>query len=142
MIQGPFTSVSSATTVETTLGTANIAAQSLSGATSVLKVIAFGTIANNANAKTLKFYVGSTSQSFTLIPSEADSWYFTAYVVGNGAASQKSTATVICGPAATGTCETYVISTTANDLADIVVKLTGTATTTNDIVSTGVLFFT
>lgn len=141
-IKGPFTSVGTVTTTETTLGTANIQPQSFTDPTSVLRVLAFGTVANNANAKTLKFYIGATSQSFTLQASVANSWRFEAYVVSNGSASQKSNATVICGISSGSTSETFTISSTENDLANIVVKLTGTATTTNDIVCTGCLFFT
>lgn len=142
-VQGPFTQTASATTVETTLATTIIPAQSFSLPTSYLRVIAFGTVANNANAKTLKFYVGSASQSLSLQAGVATSWRLEAWVIGNGSASQKTNVAVLCGTtASTGTVDNYTVSTTESDIADITVKITGTATTTNDIVCTGCLFLT
>lgn len=139
--EGTITSTGTVTTAETTLGTATLQAQGFVGALSVIHVIAWGTVANNANAKTLTLYFGAASQAFTLQASTANSWKLDAYFVSTGAATQTGTASVICGTAAASTGEAYTITPTENSQSNIVVKVTGTATTTNDIVSKGFLVF-
>lgn len=132
----------SVTTGETTLGTSTIQSQSFSPLSSLVHVVAFGSVANNANAKTLKFYFGSASQAFTLPTSVAYDWKLDAWFVSKAAASQIGTVCVTVGAIAATSAETYALATTESDLANIIIKVTGTATTTNDITCKGFIVLT
>lgn len=136
------TTVGSVTTGETTLGTSTLQAQVFTLPSSIMHVIAWGSVANNANAKSLKFYFGSASQAFTLPASVAYDWKLDAWFSSKAAASQVGTAAVTIGAIAATSAETYALATTENDLANIIVKITGTATTTNDITCKGFLVLT
>lgn len=108
-------------------------ANALSGDGQGYRIEAVGTVANNANTKTLKVHFGATSLSFTLPISIAGTWVLRGNVVRTGAATQILNATVQCGttaiaPASASPTET--LSSTS------VIKCTGEATADNDIVQT------
>lgn len=136
------TTVGTVTTAETTLGTSTIQSQSFTPLSSLVHVVAFGSVANNANAKTLTFYFGTATQAFTLPASVAYDWKLDAWFVSKAAASQIGTVCVTVGAIAATSAETYALATTQSDLANITIKITGTATTTNDITCKGFIVLT
>lgn len=109
-------------------------AAALSGDRQSYRIEAAGTIANNANAKTVKFYFGATTVLTAALPtSVAASWKISANVIRTGATTQVADAVLHVG---NGT--TYPIVATAAPAetlsGTVVIKCTGTATANNDIV--------
>lgn len=100
-----------------------------------ISIEAWGSIANNANAKTLTFNFGSTTVvSATLPTSVAAGWRLTATVVRTGATTQLAQGTITVGNGAT-----YPINSTPTTPAEtlsgaVTVKCTAAATADNDIV--------
>ncbi len=140
-LEGSGSTVGTVSTTETTLGSTVLQAQGMSGVGASIQVVAWGTVANNANTKTLTFYFGGTSQAFVLQASTANSWFLEAWVVSTGTKTQTAVVTVRCGLVAASTTDVFTLSPTENDLANITVKVTGTATTTNDIQAKGFYVF-
>lgn len=141
MLEGSGSTVGTVSTTETTLGSTVLQAQGMSGIGASVRIVSWGTVANNANTKTLKFYFGTTSQAFVLQSSVANSWLLEAYIVSTGSAAQTAVVTVRCGLVAASTIDVFTLTPTENDLANITVKITGTATTTNDILGKGFFVF-
>ena len=100
----------------------------------LIRVTASGTKANNANAKTVKVYFGTTViVSVTLGTSAAGTWRIIAEIARVGATSERSeswAADITTQAPQNGAAPA---ETLANALA---VKLTGTGTANNDIVQT------
>lgn len=99
-----------------------------------IRVRAAGTIANNANSKTLKFYFGSTAILTASLPtSVAASWVLEAEIIRTGAATQEANATLIVGNGAS-----YPVVAQANPTQTLTsattIKCTGEATANNDII--------
>lgn len=95
----------------------------------------YGTIANNANAKTLRFKFGAagTNQVFSRVmtPSVARGWHLRAEVYRTGSATQISFATIHEGTAS----EIQIVTTLNQTMnAAITATLTGEAVANNDIV--------
>jgi hypothetical protein len=117
-------------------------ANAFSVATKGVKIKAWGTGANNANAKTLKIYFGSTAiYTASLTTSQANTWRFEAIVMstaGAGVDAQdywvefKQWGTTAQDDADNG-------STTADEESTIAIKCTGEATSDNDIVQEGMI---
>ncbi len=101
-----------------------------------VKIRAWGTTANNANAKDVKLYFGSTViLDVTLTISVAGKWVLEGIVQNVGASSQRYSA---IGHDADNTKPTIADSTcTETDTASITVKVTATATTNNDVICNG-----
>lgn len=121
---------------EDVLATLDLPANSFNSASNrSVQVRAWGTGANNGNAKTLKIYWGATAvMTVSLTTSQADTWSFDMMVVG--ATSQLVNVNFI----QEGT--TKITSTAQATLAetitsDITIKVTGSATSNNDVVCTG-----
>lgn len=113
-------------------------ANSLSANGKTIRIRAWGTAANNANAKTVKVYFGTaTILTTSLTASVADSWWVEALVVRTGASTQD----VVARLEETGAnvMDMEVGTATQTDTATIAIKLTGTATADNDIVQEGLL---
>lgn len=100
---------------------------------------ASGLVANNANAKTLKFYMGATAVLSITVPiNTGANWNMSAKIVRTGSSAQRywircdiidSTLNVVTGAfAAAGTL-------TMTETASITLKSTGEATTNNDLTS-------
>lgn len=102
------------------------------------RITAWGTTANNANAKTLKVYFGSQVILTTALTiSIAGVWRVQAEVISTGVDTQDYIAQLVQG----GTTLNDVESGTAtqDDGAAITVKCTGEATADNDIVQEGLI---
>lgn len=101
-----------------------------------IECIFSGTYANNANAKTLKFYFGSTAilnKSLTI--NQAGTWLIKVYMVATSATAQTYVVEFI--ERGTLSVEDVIVSTSAVSSASaMTVKCTGTATADNDIVNT------
>ena len=101
-----------------------------------VRITAWGTTANNANAKTLKVYFGSLIQTITLPASVAGVWKLTAYVFSTSVDNQKYVSELHNSNA---TIDQESGTLTESESAAITVKCTGTATTTNDITQEGLV---
>ena len=119
--------------------TYSLPASSLVAAGRGIRIKAWGTTANNANAKTLTLDFGSqviSTQAMTV--NEANVWEMTAVVARTGASTQDIFARL---DQLTGTAlrKGTITAGTQTETGAIVIKCTGTATTTNDIVCEGML---
>lgn len=101
-----------------------------------VRIRAWGTTANNANAKNVQLYFGSTSMiSVTLTVSVAGKWIVEAIVQNVGSSSQRYSAK--CDDANANTPTLADSTCTETDTSAITVKLTATATTNNDVICNG-----
>jgi hypothetical protein len=100
-----------------------------------VRITAWGTKANNADAKTLKLYFGSAAiLTHSLGTSAAGNWKIEALVFRTGSSTQDYMADL------TGTDTDQESGTaTETDTSTIVIKCTGEATSNNDIVQDGLL---
>jgi len=130
---------------EDDLMTYSLPASTLSADGKAVKVIAWGHSANNANAKVLKAYFGATQllggSGFSLTASETGSWCVGFVVLRTGAATQRAVAQGGSGPAGSSFTATAGAATTPGETLSgaITIKLTGTATTNDDITQEGML---
>lgn len=135
------TPVGNVGTGEDDLQTSLLKQASLAAAGDGYHITAWGTFANNANAKTLKMYFGSAvilTNSLTI--NVAGTWKIDAYVFCTGDNTQKSVAHLATfGAAAAAVNDVETASLTEDDGSDITVKCTGQATDDNDIVQIGMV---
>jgi hypothetical protein len=135
------TAVGNITTGEDNLQTASLSAGSLWKAGRGVRITAWGTTANNANAKTLKLYFGTAvilTNSLTV--SIAGTWYVEALVFSTGTDAQDYIAKLVTtGTAGVALNDVELGTATQDDAAAITIKCTGDATATNDIVQEGLL---
>lgn len=116
-------------------------ANSLSANGKGLFIKAWGTTANNANAKTVKLYLGSAAlMSFALVASIAGTWIIEALVFRSGSNTQEAVADLVSvGVAGAAVTAVTVSSPTQTDTGALTVKCTGTATSDNDVTQKGLL---
>ena len=145
------TAVGNVGTGEDDLITYSLPANSLASNGQTLRVHAWGTLAGNANAKTLKFYLGSTTGfSTTLVPFATTTalitgqWMLEALIVRTGNSTQSLVVrfTQLSGGTADIrdiVMDRNIVSATETDTAAITVKCTGQATNDNDIVQSGMV---
>jgi hypothetical protein len=104
-----------------------------------MRAVAWGTGANNANGKTLKFYFGTLAlATVTLTVSQGDRWYIEAMIFATATDAQD----YIIRWAQEGTTkqsEVAMGTATQDDGAAIVIKCTGQASADNDIVQEGMI---
>lgn len=131
-----YTATGNITTGEDQLLAFNLPIDSLNVVGRAVRVTGWGTGANNANSKTVKFYFGSACLSADMTTSQANSWRIVADIIRTGANTQSCTAQFIQGGTTTIATSTTT-SLTEDTGALILVKFTGTGTDTNDIVQTG-----
>ncbi len=116
-------------------------ANSLSYATSGIRVTAWGTGANNINAKTVTLYIGGTSiNTGTLVVSQANTWEADILFFSTGSSTQRyfSKLARVSATAVDVALRTQgTLSKTQS--SDIIIKFTGTATADNDIVQQGMI---
>lgn len=104
-----------------------------------IEIEAWGTVAANANNKTIILYFGSSVLYTTgVLAANNGAWKINAIVTRTGAATQKSIATIISSNTTIGYSASFNVL--SEDLsANITIKCTGTGTATNDIVQQGLL---
>lgn len=138
-INGDMTSSGNLTNAETTLDQFTLDSNQLNNAGDAIHIIAWGTVANNANVKTLTFYFGTATQAFVLPASTATNWKLDVWICGVTPTSQVGIAHMQAGVIATATSDVFNITATQNTRNTIVIKTTGTATNTDDILQKGML---
>ncbi len=115
-----------------------VAAAALSANGKTVEIIAWGTTANNANAKTVTLnWGGQVIMTQALTISIAGTWIIKAYIVKNGSSTQKIFAEL--KQLATSLEKHTITAGTQTDTAAITVKCTGAATADNDIVQEGLI---
>jgi len=98
-----------------------------------IECIFSGAYANNANAKTLKFYFGGTAiVNKTLTTSQAGTWLIRVILIATGASAQSYVAEFI-EQGTTSVRDVLVGTTAISSASAMTVKCTGTATADNDI---------
>jgi parallel beta-helix repeat protein/putative cofactor-binding repeat protein len=133
------TAVSNFGSAETDLMTYVLPASSMTAANDSLRITAFGICANNANAKTLKVYFGSTVlQTVSLTVSQAGAWRIQAEMIATGSAAQRCFSQLVQGGTTTLVAASNASAAEASGSA-ITVKVTGTGVANSDITQTGML---
>ena len=133
------TAVGNVDTGEDDLITFSLPANAMSAAGKGVRIHAWGTAANNANAKTLKLYFGTQIiETFTLTVSQVDTWSIIATVWRTGSSTQDWESTLIQAGTASAV-DVEVGTATQTDTAAITIKCTGEGVATNDIVQEGLL---
>jgi hypothetical protein len=127
------TAVGNVGTGEDDLISYTLPANSLVGTGRGIRVSASGIAANNANAKTLKFYFGSLVLTHNLPTSEALRWRFSLEVFRTGTSAQLYTSQLIHNGSSTPI-DVQQGTLTETETATILIKGTGEATTNDDIV--------
>lgn len=103
-----------------------------------LRITAWGTTANNVNAKTVTLDLGSqVIMTQALTTSIAGTWRITALITRTGSSTQDVFAELL--QLTTIVHKQTVTAGTQTDTATIVIKCTGAATTDNDLVQEGLL---
>jgi len=121
-----------------TLQTYDLPASVLSVNGRTLRITAWGTTANNANAKTLTMaFGGQTIMTQALTTSIAGTWRITATVVRTGDSTQDIFAELL--QLTTIVHKQTVTAGTQTDTAAITIKCTGAATTDDDIIQDGLI---
>lgn len=121
----------------------SLPANTLSVDGKALRITAWGTTANNANAKSLTILFGSGGQIFAMTTSINGQWKITMFVLRTGSNAQDRTIEIVETPGgSTLAASKLSVSTgtlTETDSSAITIKLTGAATSNNDIVQEGML---
>ena len=132
------TAVGNAGSGEDDLITYSLPANSLSGNGKGVHITAWGTTANNANAKTLKLYFGAVMLTNSLTVNLAGVWRIEADVFRTGSNAQDYVSQLVTtGAAGVALNDIEVGSLTQTDSGAITIKCTGEATSDNDIVMEG-----
>lgn len=134
------TAVGNVGTGEDNLHTFDVPANSLVVTNRKLVWEGAGTLANNANAKTLKVYFGSVAVFTLAAPAGllgvAVEWRGAGRMVRTGSSAQRYEVSIRFSVAATGAVLEYAFqgTLTQTETAAITIKATGEATSNNDIV--------
>ena len=123
------------------LMTYSLPANSLSANGKGVRITAWGTYANNANAKTLALLFGATTiNTGSLTISQSGLWRCDAFVLRTGSSTQKYFATVQSGTTTVVASNNRSVGTAAEtDAGAITIKFTGVGVSDNDIVQEGMI---
>ena len=118
------------------LMTYTLPADSLSANAKGIEVFACGTVANNANAKTVGFNFGAELRNFSIDTGSVLYWEIRAKVFRTSANNQKWFINMSAGSSGAGTTnfKRFISTSTETDTAAITIKCTGIGTADNDIV--------
>ena len=124
---------------EDNLMTYSLPLASLNAAGKGVRIKAWGTTANNANAKTVILYFGTTAiETYALTINIAGFWEITASVFSTGTDTQDYVAQLTSvGAAGVALVDQEAGTSAQDDGAAITIKCTGTATADNDVVQQG-----
>lgn len=118
-----------ADTTEDTLFTFTLPANTLDATNRGLRVRAFGTVANNADTKTIRLRFGaSVTYSITAPTSTAASWFAEGWIIKTGGGAQTSS---FHGQAGSTVVNPSTIAGTEAETGAIVIRVTGQAGTGN-----------
>lgn len=123
---------------EDNLMTYSLPANALSSTGRCVRVTAWGTSANNGNAKTLKFYFGSLAFTVSLTTSQAGRWRLVAEIIRTGSSTQDYVVQVVEGSGGTAQ-DVESGALTETETSAITIKCTGEATSNDDITQEGML---
>lgn len=128
-----------ADTNEDNLITYSLPASTLTTTGMGVRVTGWGTTANNADTKTLKFYFGSAVGSSALTASIAGRWWAQANVFRTGSSTQDAIVALTGG--ATSLADADFAALTETDTSAITIKFTGqaSAANANDIIQEGMM---
>jgi hypothetical protein len=131
-----------ADTTEDTLQTYTLPAAAMSTNGQGVRITAWGTGVNTAEATTVKLYFGSTAVvSQVLTVGQANTWRITAEVLRSGAATQVASGQVLVGgTVSSAICQAAAPTETLSGA--VVIKCTGqrgTSSTANSVVQTGMI---
>lgn len=133
-----FTSRANSGGGETDLASYTLPANVLNANGRTLKIRAWGTTANNANAKTLKLYLGATAiLTYSLTVSQAGVWVLEATVMRSSSGNQVTEGHLVESPGNKAYAELATPAIT--DTATIVIKVTGQGVASNDVLQKGML---
>ena len=140
-----FATVGNVTTGEDTLDSYSLGAARLTVNGEALKAVYWGQCANNANAKTLKIHIDDTATdstvlNTTLTVSAAGHWMVGLAALRTGATTCRCVAQLISGPTNAQTTKSVVNVTSSFSCVwanAVEIRVTGEATTTNDITLDG-----
>lgn len=133
------TAVGNVGTGEDNLISYTLPANTLSADGNGVRITAWGTGANNGDAKTLKLYFGTAAILTTsLTTSQVDTWRVEATVWRTGSNAQDYESR-LNQAGTTSIIDVENGTTTQTDTATITIKLTGEATSNNDIINEGLL---
>jgi hypothetical protein len=128
---------------EDDLMTYSLLANSLSAVGKAIRVKAWGTTANNANAKTVAIRFGTQVEGFVMSISIAGRWVLEAIITKTGSNTQDTVTEMREQQSGSGLLNPKtalsISGYTQTDTAAITVKCTGTGTADNDIVQEGML---
>jgi len=141
-VNGDLAARQNTSTGETDLSTTVIGARSFDTAGNVIHVKCWGLVANNANAKTLTFYFGASTQAFVLKASVATAWHLDLWLFATGSGTQEGIATLNHGVIASNQVDTFRLAFTEPTTNSIIIKTTGTGGATADILQKGFVVLT
>jgi parallel beta-helix repeat protein len=125
--------VNTATTVETDLVNQSIAANTLTVNGETITLTAAGITANNANAKTLRVYFGTTTiGTFNLTISQISDWQIEVRIIRRGASAQRATVFFTQG-GTTKQSDFDFTDPAETETSAIALRVTGQGTTSNDV---------
>ena len=128
-----------ATLVETDLWTYSLPANTLNADGRAVRIMAWGALGADANAKTVRLYFGATTLNvYTAGTGNALVWRFDATVIRTGASAQIGVATMIVGSAWLSTINPAPAADTTGAIVIRVTGLNGVAVL-NDIVARGAI---
>ena len=134
------TAVGNVTTGEDTLITYDLPAASLASANDYVEVEAWGTYANNINAKTVKLYFGAVVISTKALTTSINgTWSAKGKVFRTGAATQDVFGLLTEEHEGTGIISQNITTATETLSSAITIKCTGEATDTDDVVQEGLI---
>lgn len=135
MLHSDFSTVANSSTTETTLHTWTMPASTLTTTGQVLEYEVNGTVASSVNAKSLKFYFGSTTfATFTPSTSTAASYVMKARITRTGASAQSYEYEFFRTTTGGGTVFTTSNGTmTETEGSTIVIKTTGTGGASSEL---------
>jgi hypothetical protein len=141
-VNGDIAARQNTSTGETDLSSIVIPAGSFDSSGDCIHIKCWGLVANNANAKTLTFYFGASTQAFVLKASVATAWNLDLYLFATGANAQEGIATLNHGVIAAAQVDTFRMAFTEPSSNAITVKTTGTGGATADILQKGFVVLT
>lgn len=141
-INGSLAATANVSTDLTDLVTAVIPAGGMAEVGSAIHVVAWGTVANNANEKSVTLTFGGDTQAFVLQASVATAWKLDVWIFTSAANVQKGVAHMSHGLLAANTNDIILIAATEETSNPITIKVSATGGASNDVLCNGCVFLT
>lgn len=141
-VNGDFVDRQNTSTTETDMSTMVIGARAFDSPGDSIHVKCWGTVANNANVKTLTFYFGASSQAFILKASVATAWNLDLWLFASSSGNQEGVATLTHGVIASNQMDNFSLVFTEPTINALTIKTTGTGGATADVLQKGFVVLT